>query len=434
MIPTRRFDQELPELLMEASTAPYPDYIDDVLGGTSRMRQRPAWTFPGRWLPMDLTIPRRATVVPGRPLLLLALVALLVAVLVVVAAGSRRPLPPPFGVADNGLIAYTADGDILVVDPTVGVPRAIVTGADDAAVTYSPRGDRLAFVRRIPGGMIAMVGDTDGRAIREIGRVAVRDPAGDLMAFEWAPDGSRIAFGYKEDGREVLDIVRTDGNGSSRVVVDGDIRDPVWRPSEGGQFVARVAWRAGGADYVLFDADGTHPRPLALPKDPEVDESPDHVLIAQSWSPDGTRLVYNTAHIVGGLGVQRIHVARIDAAGTVTEDRRYEYDRRNDVEGWALWSPDGSRFVLNASPADADPWRVAVANSDGTGPLTYLGRETLTPQAMGHAWSPDGTTIIAKYIEEHEAWLFDPAGGPGRQVDWWAADGDGPSWQRVSGG
>ncbi len=51
---------------------------------------------------------------------------------------------------------------------------------------------------------------------------------------------------------------------------------------------------------------------------------------------------------------------------------------------------------------------MAVANSDGTGPLTYLGRETVTPQAMGHAWSPDGKTIIAKYIEEHEAWLFDP--------------------------
>ncbi len=77
---------------------------------------------------------------------------------------------------------------------------------------------------------------------------------------------------------------------------------------------------------MLFDADGTNPRPLALQKDPEVDDSPDHVLIAQSWSPDGTRLVYNTAHIVGGLGVQRIHVATIDAPANVTRIDRYEYD------------------------------------------------------------------------------------------------------------
>jgi hypothetical protein len=71
------------------------------------------------------------------------------------------------------------------------------------------------------------------------------------------------------------------------------------------------------------------------------------------------------AHLVGGNGVQRVHVATIDPDGTVTQDR-FDYDRRNDIEGWALWSPDGTRFVLNVSPADAEPWRVAVANSDGT--------------------------------------------------------------------
>jgi Tol biopolymer transport system component len=160
--------------------------------------------------------------------------------------------------------------------------------------------------------------------------------------------------------------VRTDGNGSSRIQVDGDIRDPSWRPPDGHQFVARVAWREGGTDYVLCDAHGANPRALGLPKDRAIDDSPDHVLIAESWSPDGTRLVYNTAHLVGGNGVQRIHVATIDPDGTVTQDRRFEFDRRNDIEGWALWSPDGTRFVLNVSPADAEPWRVAVANSDGT--------------------------------------------------------------------
>ena len=34
---------------------PYPDYIDDVLATTAQRRQRPAWTFPERWLPMDIT-------------------------------------------------------------------------------------------------------------------------------------------------------------------------------------------------------------------------------------------------------------------------------------------------------------------------------------------------------------------------------------------
>jgi len=131
MIPTRRFDQELPELLLEASTAPYPDYIDDVLGRTGSLRQRPAWTFPGRWLPMDLTMPRRTTAVPVRPLLLLALLAVLIAALVVVAVGSRRPLPPPFGVADNGLIAYSEGGDGLNYTFTGKVSGDEMSGALD---------------------------------------------------------------------------------------------------------------------------------------------------------------------------------------------------------------------------------------------------------------------------------------------------------------
>ena len=136
----------------------------------------------------------------------------------------------------------------------------------------------------------------------KISRVAVAaaTPIDDLMAFEWAPDGSRIAFGWKEDGREVLDIVRTDGSGSSRVQVDGDIRDPAWRAPDGRQLVARVAWRAGGVDYVLFDANGGNPQTLALEKDPDVDDSPDHRFIAPAWSPDGTRLVVQHGRLPTG--------------------------------------------------------------------------------------------------------------------------------------
>jgi Tol biopolymer transport system component len=183
---------------------------------------------------------------------------------------------------------------------------------------------------------------------------------------------------------------------------------------------------------VMFDADGHRLATLPLPRDPNVDDS--HVLIAPAWSPDGTRFAYTTVDSEGGSYQLRIHVATIDPAGSLVDDKRFEYDANDSDEGWAAWSPDGTRFVLNTGVRGADFWRVAVANSDGTGKLVYTGPPTTTPQAMEHRWSPDGKTIMARYWEEFQAWLLDPAGGPGQQVPFWATSDDAPTWQRVARG
>ena len=49
-----RFDQRFDSLLEELGAATYPDYFDDVLDDAMRPTQRPAWTFPERWLPMGV--------------------------------------------------------------------------------------------------------------------------------------------------------------------------------------------------------------------------------------------------------------------------------------------------------------------------------------------------------------------------------------------
>ena len=55
MTADHRFEQDLPDLGAARATA-RPDYRDDIVQQTARMRQRPAWTFPERWLPMDITL------------------------------------------------------------------------------------------------------------------------------------------------------------------------------------------------------------------------------------------------------------------------------------------------------------------------------------------------------------------------------------------
>jgi hypothetical protein len=47
----QRIEQDLPALLADLYLAGTPDYRDDIVRETARVRQRPPWTFPERWLP-----------------------------------------------------------------------------------------------------------------------------------------------------------------------------------------------------------------------------------------------------------------------------------------------------------------------------------------------------------------------------------------------
>jgi hypothetical protein len=77
----QRFVRDLPPILDDIALAPYPDYIDDVLAITAHRSQRPAWTFPERWLPMDLATKAQPGVprIPWRIVGVLALLAALIA-------------------------------------------------------------------------------------------------------------------------------------------------------------------------------------------------------------------------------------------------------------------------------------------------------------------------------------------------------------------
>src|SRR6476661_10341947 len=130
MTTERRLTRDLPEILGDLATAPYPDYIDDVLATSATIRQRPAWTFPERWLPM-VDLVRQPVLVPRLPWRSIALAVVVLLALLAAAAvyiGSQQRVPPPFGPARNGLVAYDAGGDIYTADPVTGVATAIVSG------------------------------------------------------------------------------------------------------------------------------------------------------------------------------------------------------------------------------------------------------------------------------------------------------------------
>ena len=70
---------------------------------------------------MDLTTERVPVArMPWRAMGLVALLALLLAASLAVYIGSQPRLPDPFGLASNGLVAYSTDGDIYTGGPGHG--------------------------------------------------------------------------------------------------------------------------------------------------------------------------------------------------------------------------------------------------------------------------------------------------------------------------
>ena len=205
-------DRVLADWLREGPQTGPQEGLERTLAATRRTAQRPGWTIPERWLPMQLAMSRTPSM---RPVLLYASLILLLVAFVTAAlyVGSHRPVPEPFGLARNGVVAYADGGDIVMADELGATPRVLIGGPTaDRFPAFSRQGDRLAFVREGTDGLDLLVARADGSDVR----VAM---AG-LQTFQgasWSPDGTRIIVGYSERGLPKLAIAMADGSGSQTI-------------------------------------------------------------------------------------------------------------------------------------------------------------------------------------------------------------------------
>src|SRR5262245_7204255 len=200
MTADRRFERDLGGLLADLAMPVVPAYRDDIVRAVAGQRQRPAWTFPERWIPVDITT-QRAGLAPirWRPIALLAIVALLVAAAVAIGIGSQHRLPPPFGPARNGVIAYFEGGDILVGDPVTGTSRLIIGGPnDDGYPLFSRDGTKIAFLRTArPNASQILVANADGTGARPL----TNEPLDGINAADWSADGRFLVVSYLDRQR-----------------------------------------------------------------------------------------------------------------------------------------------------------------------------------------------------------------------------------------
>ena len=251
---TDRFESELAAWLIDTAVPMTLDDIDPIVELTAGVRQRPGWTFPGRWLPMRATtLGRQLRTPPLRVVAVLAALLILVAALLAIRAGSQPNVLDTFGLARNGLVVYGAGGDIVTVDPETGVTATLVGGVDDDAVpVFSRDGTRIAFTRSVAGEQTLFIVAADGSGLRQL-----TDPT-DIVGPTWSPDDSEIAFANGD-----LMVVAADGSGTRRLDL-GDVRAQLaqWRPPDGQQIMFRDA--EDNVSLYLVGRDGTGLAPIRL--------------------------------------------------------------------------------------------------------------------------------------------------------------------------
>ncbi len=416
--------------LEEIAPATRPAYLDTVLATTAGVRQRPRWTFLTRWIPVDTAIQRSPGLarVPVRTLGILLLVLLLTLAAAIAWVGSQHRVPPPYGPAANGSIAYGHGGDIWTRDVIDGGERLLIGGPDiERYPVYSPDGTRLSYS--------VFQGDVEhlwtANADGSNARLALQDPLVEANG-GWGPDSRTLAVINAVDGQPRLFLIDT-ATGAVREPLAGLAGmtpiDVTWRPPDGRQLLLRMDLDTH-MDLYTVKVDGSNLHPLGLP-------SP--MLLGSQWeltgstfSPDGTRLAYNSveADPITGDDHFRIHIVNADGTGGVSLPGPAA---PRVHEAWPQFSPDGRTLLVHDwtwSWEGNQGW-VAVIPADGSAPSRVIGPilEGGEKTGISKLWSPDGSRVLIRTENTTTAYSIDPVTGAKTELDWTQ---DLPDWQRVA--
>jgi Tol biopolymer transport system component len=423
MTSPRRFEQALPALLADLYVGGMPDYRDDLLRSTAATRQRPAWSFPTRWLPMDLTIRRLPMVsAPWRLIGVALLILALIATTLLLTVGSQRRVPPPFGPARNGSIIASTNGDLFVRDAATGQSRLVLGGTEaDSEPGFSPDGSLMAFIRATDDRPYLTVADLDGTHVRRV----LDTPLDEHSWAQWAPDSRHLGVVMLIDGRNRFVLASTEGN-PLQVADMGDLIpfEFQFRPPDGREIAVRASDH-GRVDVYLMHVDGTNLRKLGLHSNSALGWDWD--LRGISWSPSGNQLGYNASDRDPASGVDhfRVHVLTI---ATMKDEVSPSPSDPKIHQAWPMWSPDGTKILVQRFTWEQG-W-LAILPADGSTGVREVGRKFGGPDSqMDQGWSPDGTKILLRFDDDH-FYEIDVATGRDSPLTW-PLDKI-PDWQRLA--
>ena len=389
MTTNERFERGLTAWLHDDAVFRVPDHLDEVLSTTRETGQRPAWSSLERWLPVDTTFrPRFFNAPSGARLLAVAALILVLVALAVFAIGSQQQrLPAPFGLARNGAMVTSRDGDLYRLDPATDEARPLAVGEGyDFSPIYSRDGSKLVFLRSdarppsTPNSIAVLtmyVANADGSAAR-----AITPPTESLDWFDWSPDGTRVAYMAKG----FLYVVAVAGGEPVRLSNAGRVHFPTWLPPDGKEIVFRTETRYP-AIYAIGPEATSKRRPLSfVPANNEFDYQGINV------APDGKGIAFTRWT---GDNVSRVYVLDVASGAEIILPTDDGLSQRGNA-----FSPDGK--LIAYARVGSGSYQIVVANADGSGnerpvgPIRSGPAEYQYPQASW-AFTPDGTALVIRF-------------------------------------
>ena len=262
----------------------------------------------------------------------------------------------------------------------------------------------------------------DGTGLRRL----TTNPADDAQS-DWSPDGADIAWRIrKPDSAINFEVARmTAGGGDQRRLTETPegqaSSQPAWFPDKSAILFRRSG---GGVDSSIWRMGtlGESPVPFADPPGSE---------FYPSLSPDMTQLLFATVMSPTGDTDRGIFTMRTD--GTELTAR---FDVPGAFDSAPAWSPDGTRiaFESNADVAGANPehdQEIWVMDADGSD-ATQLTRNVLHDE--GPAWSPDGTLLAYTSGPDNDHGdikVMTLAGVDLRQLTFYEGRDESPDWQAI---
>jgi len=300
---------------------------------------------------------------------------------------------PPTPGADVGLsgrIAYMQltkpltqkdSSDMFVLDAASGRVAALHEGTGFSVwPQWSPGGSRLAYASNETaqgetGIFVARADGTDPVNILE-GRL-LQD--GGPISLSWSPDGSRIAFVGEDLGTGQTGVWTVNPDGSDRrLVLDGRWDAVSWSPN--GQWLLLSGAPAGAEQVDLYTVGLDGSGLVRLTDDEGVERSP-------SWSPDGTRIVFDETTVEFHNKDYGQDVFVMNAEGSNL--RRVTAWR--GLDSFPVWAPNG-KWLAFASDRDATPDQ-QLRNGGGKAPLSGVSMYVMRPDGSGVARVLDGGAV-----------------------------------------
>jgi Tol biopolymer transport system component len=427
-----RFERNMPALLEDLYLGSTPSYRDDLLAAVNGTRQRPAWSFPERWLPMDIaTRMNFSPRYPVRAVAVALLVLALIAAGLVAYVGTQKHLrpAPPFGPAGNGSVIFALEGDIYAGDLGSGTSHRIVTSSDfERNPLVAPDGTRFAFLRTTAGSKLdsfdLVIADIDGANARTVSTTKVHD--GDPAA--WSPDSTFLLMMNSAE-----ELWRYNADGTPPTLVAHQAMARTFLPPDGSKVLYEDLTSAARS-LGIMNADGSDRHVIYTIPAAETADGCDYGAVLVT--PDGSRIVFQRRPAEESEGC-RAYVMNVDGSGA----RRLTTDTHSVFEGNLALSPDGSQVAFNRWDNSVGAWAIQPI---GVVSLAGGAARSVGPKPVGDGaafeWSPDGKTIVSApatvvqwppstSLPDAHPKIIDVATGASHDAPWTMSSW--PTWQRV---